>query len=79
MLVLGGVDSQLDFSQQPVVELHVDEDVVRLLPEPVLDPDDLQCLRLGIAEVHQLFEDGDDLPLLGGALAPNQVTEFESD
>lgn len=58
------VDRQLNLTKNGIIELDIDEDIVRSTFEPVFDPDHFELLRIQLADSVYLLIDFDDLSFL---------------
>ncbi len=73
------IDGQLKFTQVLFIEEDIDEDILGALLQSVLDSYHLHQFRLSLRKRLHFLKNLEDLALLGGTLAPHDVTDLEGD
>lgn len=75
----GGVDGQLDLTEDAAIEAYVHQDIVGATLQPILDPHDLELLGLLPTDPVDLLVYPYDLALPRGAFAPEQIAHLEGE
>lgn len=72
-----GLDCELHLTEDEVIELDIEKDVVGTEIESILDAHDLDLIRVLVAEMADVLVNAEDFALFRGNLAPHEVANGE--